>query len=111
MLSPSDYSFASAFDVVEKTIEVQVTINGDDERVRIDAVLGKEGSYSTRAYIEKYVTLQPTYPTGGDANIPDKETARQWVHFGLAWTRRASADAALAAALDHLSVAIRPKVG
>jgi len=38
MLDQALYDFCSEFYIVEKTVEVIVKINGQDERIRIDAL-------------------------------------------------------------------------
>ena len=94
MLDPSDFPFASEFYVVEKTIEVVVSINGEPERIRIDALKAGD-SYSTTTYIEESVVVQPA--SGGSHKV-----VRQWVDYDLPWTVRESADAALVQALAFL---------
>ena len=87
MLESSDYPFASEFYTVEKSVEVYVNIKGESERIRIDALKGKDG-YSTRAYIERQLMVQPALPRAPDGTLSAKEEVRQWVDYDLPWTRR-----------------------
>ena len=98
MLQPAAFPFAFEFDVVERTIVVAVILNGEETRVRLEALRARDGRYSTQACIERHVQLlQPGY--AGDTAGPD---ARAWVAYELAWTSSDSADGALAAALSFL---------
>jgi hypothetical protein len=86
---------------VEKTLEVVVTISGQAERIRIDALadlLG--GPYSTKSYIEEDLTLHLNYPKPGASN---KQSRRVWIDYDLPWTSRPTADQALEQALSFLS--------
>jgi hypothetical protein len=98
MLTPADFPFASEFHVVAKSVEVVVKINGQAERVRIDA-LDQSGTFTTKAYIEIAFMLQRAYPKDSDG-MP--EEVRLWVDYDLPWVSRNSADAALAQALSFL---------
>ena len=58
MYNPQSHSFCSEFYIVEKTSEVVVSIQGQNERIRIDALRREpSGDYSTAAYIEDEFTL------------------------------------------------------
>jgi hypothetical protein len=100
-MMPSDFPKASEIYVIENSIEVAVTINGQDERIRIDA-LNQGGSYSTRSYIEKHLVVQPAYPQGKCGTLPQTEVVTQWVPYDLPWTNRNSSDDALRQALSFL---------
>ena len=103
MYNSTTQSFCSEFYIVEKSIEVVVTIQQQDERIRIDALLDtKTGDYSTASYIETDVTLQPTYPQTHGSFDRNPEDFRIWVRYELPWTNRDSADAALNQALGFL---------
>ena len=101
MLNSFDYPFASEFYVIEKSIETQVNIRGESERVRIDA-LKRYQNYSTRAYIERHLVVQSAFPAASDHPAPATEVVRQWVDYDLPCTSRDSADSALAQALGFL---------
>ena len=65
MLDAKCYDFCNGVYVVEKSVEVVVKIGGEDRRIRIDALHHVREStirYSTRAYIEEAITVQPTFP-------------------------------------------------
>jgi hypothetical protein len=102
MLDPSLYPFCSEFYVVEKSIEVVVTLKstGTAEEIRIDALSGTNPNvpYNTHAYIKKEITVQPKYPE----TSANPESIRVWVDYDLPWTNRNSADDALAQALGFL---------
>ncbi len=51
MLDPSAYDFCSEFYIVVKAIEVFVSIDGESQKIRIEALYGPDSTtrYSTRA--------------------------------------------------------------
>ena len=94
MYDRTTHNFCSEFYTIEKSIEVVVTIQGQEEQIRIDALRqGKTGNYSTKAYIERNLTLQPTYPKTNELFESAPGDFRVWVNYDLPWTNRNSADA------------------
>lgn len=93
--------FSEAYEVA-KTVEVVATIGGAPRRVRIDALedLLNAGQFSTKAYIEEDLQIQPTFPVSGQTG---PQSYRVWVALDHPWTSRQSADAALEQALAFLS--------
>ena len=56
MYDANTHSFCSEFYTIEKSIEVVVTIQGEADRIRIDALRdAKTGDYCTTAYIETHL--------------------------------------------------------
>jgi hypothetical protein len=103
MYDKQRHGFCSEFYTVEKTIEVVVTIAGESETIRIDAIKeGNTGKYSTRACRIEHLTVQPTYPQSGGSFDCVPQDYRVWVDYDLPWTDRDSADAALNQALGFL---------
>jgi len=103
MYHKEKHGFCSEFYIVEKTIEVVVTISGKTETIRIDALKeGSTGKYITRAYREAHLSLQPTYPESGGTLDRAPQDYRVWVHYDLPWTDRDTADKALDQALGFL---------
>ena len=100
MLNPKDYSFCTEFYIVEKSVEVVVTVAGEARRIRIDALRDHAAKYSTRSYIREDIKAQLTYQRehGGD-----QESVSVWIDYDLPWTSRISADEALSQALHFLS--------
>ena len=97
------HAFCSEFYTIEKSIEVVVTIQGQSERIRIDSLQEENtGNYSTKAYIERGLTLQQTYPQTRGSFDRDPENFRVWVDYDLPWTHQDSADAALGQAVGFL---------
>lgn len=104
MITRTNIDFCSEFYVVEKTVEVVVQILGESQTIRIEALQSlPQGKYSTRAYIQEHVTVQPTYPQTGSKFDRKPESVRVWVDYDLPWTNRESADEALHQALGFLS--------
>lgn len=100
------------FHEVEKSIEVVVSIAGQSQRIRIEALRDvKAGDYWTRAYIRKHVTLQPTYhqDDGKLAKVPEKFWI--WTAYEIPWTSENSAAAALSQALGWLKGRCSPCSG
>ncbi len=104
MITRSHIDFCNEFYVVEKTVEVVVQISGESQTIRIEALQSLlQGKYSTRAYIQEHVTVQPTYPKTGGKFDREPESMRVWADYDLPWTNRESADDALNQALGFLS--------
>ena len=103
MLDPNNYSFCSEFYIVEKTVEVVVEMQDESRYVRIEALRERDGHYSTRAYIQDRITVQPTNrQAGGETARPPTELW-VWADLDLPWTHLKSADDVLAQALSFLS--------
>ena len=104
MLDPSEYDLCSEFYIVERAIEVVVSIGGEAQQIRIEALYGPDSAtrYSTRAYIKEHVTVQPTYPQDSEGFVKKPESVSMWIAYDLPWTARSSADEALAQALGFL---------
>lgn len=103
MFDTERHGFCSEFYTIEKSIEVVVNIQGQDTQIKIDALKdGRSGKFSTKAYIEEHVTLQPTYPQTRGSYDREAEDFRVWVSYNLPWTDRDTADAALDQALGFL---------
>lgn len=103
MLDRQRYDFASEFYVIEKTIEVVVNINGQNETIKIEALHDfDDDAYKTRAFILENVTLQPTYPQVGGEFSNGLTDFQVYVSYELPWTHRPTADEALQQALGFL---------
>ena len=103
MVDPGHHAFCSAFYTVEKSIEVVVPIGGEERRIRIDALRNApDGRFSTKAYIEEDITVQPSYPQTGDSFGRKPEHIRVWISYDLPWTNQDSAEGALQQALGGL---------
>lgn len=104
MLDPKKFIFCHEFYVVAKTVEVVINIRGESEQIRIEAlcVPGSKACYSTRAYIMKDITVQPTFPQDTEGFTSKVQSVRVWVAYDLPWTAQNSADDALAQALSFL---------
>ncbi len=98
------HAFCSEFYTVEKSIEVVVRRGGQSETVRIDALRNaKTGTFVASAYIQRHVTLQPTYPQTGDGFDKKPEDFLVWTAWvEFPWTDRDSADEVLGQALGFL---------
>lgn len=97
-------SFANEHYVVAKSVEVEVRLKateGGPARIRIDALDGGKGEFTTRAYIEQSFTLQPTYPII-EGKKPAPDVFETWVRYELPWTSRPTADAAISQGLSFL---------
>ncbi|WP_040551577.1 hypothetical protein [Rheinheimera nanhaiensis] len=109
MFNNQKHGFCSEFYTVKKTIEVVVPIQGADERIRIDALEdGQTGKFSTKAYIEESLTIQPTYPQSNGAFSRKPQDYRIWVDYNLPWTNRDTVDDALNQALGFLKEKCSP---
>ena len=103
MINNSNIDFCDKFYVIEKTVEVVVQISGESQTIRIEALQSlPQGNYSTRAYIQEHLTVQPTYPQTGSRFDRVPEDVRIWVDYDLPWTSREGADAAIIQALSFL---------
>jgi hypothetical protein len=104
VITPNSYSGCSEFYEVAKSVEFFKQYGGQDRRFRIDALFDpKNGRFSTSAYIEEAVNIQPSYPVvnGQFATAPDD--FRIWVVFtNVGWTDRDSAEAAIEQAMGFL---------
>jgi hypothetical protein len=101
MLNPKDYSFCNEFYIVEKSVEVVVTLGGEARRVRIDALRDHAGKYSTHSYIKDEIKAHLTYRREHDED--GQKSVGLWLDYDLPWTDRSSADEALSQALHFLS--------
>ena len=103
MLDPDVFPFCHEFYVVEKSIEVVVTIKGDSRCVRIDALHDlKQDHYCTRVYIEKSVFLVSAYPA--DEEAEHREPVQIWTEWiDFPWAAGKSADEVLSTALAVFS--------
>jgi hypothetical protein len=101
MLDPAMFPFCHEFYVVEKSIEVVVTINGNATAVRIDAVHNlQDDRYCTHAYTEECGFLQPADPVD---DAEPRMPIRIWrIWTGFPWTTGQSADDVLRSALSFL---------
>lgn len=103
MLDPSQYGFCSEFYIVEKSVEVVVVIAGESETIRIEAhKQGSSGGYCTHSFIQRHITVQPTYPQKNGSFVRKPESITVWATYDLPWTDRDSADAAISQALGFL---------
>lgn len=103
MLDPSLYVFCSEFHIVEKAVEVVVNIAGESNTIRIEAhKQNSPGGYCTRSYIQRDITVQPTYPLENGRHTRKPESITVWAIYNLPWTDGDSADAALTQALGFL---------
>ena len=103
MFDEAVHGFCSEFYTVEKTIEVVANLKDGNAQIKIEALRDERtGDYSTKAYLEESVTLQPTYPQSGDSFDRGPENFLIWVAYNLPWTSRKSADEVLKQALGFL---------
>jgi len=103
MIAPASYEACSEAYIVEKTVEVVAKIGGEMQTIRIEALHDlRDGYYSTRAYRQEHVTLQPTYPRTGGKYDRSPEEFRVWVRYDLPWTHHDEAEGALSQALRFL---------
>lgn len=103
MLDSSRYNFCSEFYFVEKSVEVVVEIADEPQKIRIEAHKGKSGSYCTRSFIQKDITVQLTCPQESGRFARKPESISVWANYDLPWTDHDSPDAALAQALGFLA--------
>jgi hypothetical protein len=97
MIDAANYGFCQQFYTVEKSVEVIVSLGGEQRCVRIEALRGRDGSYSTKAYIKEELIVQPAFPQTSEKLQPSV-----WIGYSLPWTNRDSADGALHQALKFL---------
>ena len=103
MIAPASYEACSEAYIVEKTVEVVAKIRGEMQTIRIEALRDlRDGHYSTRAYRQEHVTLQPTYPRTGGKYDRSPEEFRVWVGYDLPGTQDYEAEGALSQALRFL---------
>ncbi len=99
--------FQEVYEVV-KTVEVVAALKpqGDGSTIRIEVLrdaLNPGGDFSTRAYLQEDVTLQPTYPQDSNGFQRRPESMLIWaVWVDFPWTNRDTADGALQQALGWL---------
>jgi hypothetical protein len=97
MIDAANYGFCEQFYTVEKSLEVLVSLGGEQRSVRIEARRGRDGSYSTKAYIKEELIVQPAFP-----QTSEQLRLSVWIGYSLPWTNRDSADKALHQALMFL---------
>ncbi len=99
--------FQEVYEIVQ-TVDVVAALkpNGDVSTIRIEVLrdaLNPSGEFSTRAYLQEDVMLQPTYPQDGDGFQRRAESMTIWVVWvDFPWTNRDTADGALQQALGWL---------
>lgn len=75
----------------------------ESRRVRIEALRDlRDNKYSTTAYIQEGITVQPTYPQSNGKYDRNPNYMEVWSHYDLPWTDGNSADAVLTEALAFL---------
>ena len=102
-----DFNLSEAYEVVKTAIVVM-----DEETYRIEVLKSYSNPsvpFSTRAWIEEDVTVQPTYPQGPKGFERQPESREVWVDYDLPWTARDTADGALAQALGFLAEQAKKK--
>lgn len=103
MINQDHYGFADEFYIIEKTVEIVVQIAGEAKTIRIEALhRPASGNYHTRAYIQEYIRIQPTYPQTKGKFDRSPEDKQLWVDYDLPWTDRETADDAIIQALGFL---------
>jgi hypothetical protein len=90
--------FAKEFHTHHEIVELTVLLDGRDERVRIEAVEGPKGVFSTRAYIQRSYLLTPV-----EQRDTSPEAVLLWSPFDLAPTSRTLAGDAIDQALAFLA--------
>lgn len=104
MINPEAYEFAEEFYVVEKTVEIVVPMGGQSETIRIEALYAPgPDKYSTRAFRQENVTIQPTYPQTSGEFDREPVDVELWIDFNLPWTDGHTADDVVTQALFFLS--------
>lgn len=84
-------------------VEVVALIAGTNEHIRIEALFNPHNKqYSTRAFVQKHVTITPTYTSTENPDQKPEELS-MWVDYELPWVLRDSAEGALTQALGFLS--------
>lgn len=76
MLDPSRYKFCSEFYVVEKAVEVVLEISGEPVTIKIEVHKDGSSKYCVRSFIQRDITVQPTYPqrNGKFVRMPESIT-------------------------------------
>lgn len=98
------HSFCTYFYVTEMAIDILVPIGEHDRRIRIEALKDcRTGRYTTRAYLEEAVTLQPTFPQTNGSFDRSPEEFSVWVNYELPWTDRDTAEQAIKQSLGFLA--------
>lgn len=96
--------YCTEFYVIEKVIEIVAQSGGEAKTFRIEALREPTGEkpYSTRAYVQDYITVQPAYPQIHGEHQRASETLAVWSSIDIGWTSRGTADEALQQALGFL---------
>ncbi len=103
MYEKKTHEFCSEFYTVEKTIQVVVTIDGESQTIRIDALKeGATGRYSTKAYRQEHLAVQSAYSQSKSSFDRVMQDYHVWVNYDLPWTNGDNADAILNQALGFL---------
>jgi len=90
MFNQNVHDFCSEFYLIEKVIEIVVSIQGT-KRIRIEALKnGNSHKYSVQSYVQDYIRV-------------NGEDVLTWVNFELPYVIRDTADQAINQALDFLS--------
>ena len=102
MIRQATYQHCTEFYEVANSVEFVRPHAGQDRRFRIDALLDpRTGNFSTSAYIQEYVTLQPSYPYVNGQLTSAPTNFAVWVAFThIGWTARNSAESAIEQALS-----------
>jgi hypothetical protein len=99
MLDVSAFRKISEYEEVEKVVYLVRTLaNGHTVSCRVEAVRDSKGKYSTRAYEQMSVILQPSDIEDGKQIPTQHQTI--WVSANAPWTHRDTADAAIAQLLS-----------
>lgn len=83
--------------IVARTEMVVVDLNGESQTIRVEALDGGNGYFSTRAYIQRSVKVTYEYPMASDMPY-----VNVWVDYDLPWTNRDTAEGAIKQALSFL---------
>ena len=104
MIQSGAYTNCSEFYEVVKTVEFVMPYGGTDTSFRIEALHAlRSGRFSTRAYYQVHLNLQPSSPVVAGKFITNPEDFALWVLFpNAAWTDRGTADEAITQALGFL---------
>ena len=104
MINPKCYSSCAEFYEVAQTVQFVKSYAGEDRRFKIEALFDPQnGNYSTKAYLQEDVTLQPSFPVTNGVFDRKPTTFTVWVSFtNIGWTSRATAEEAIEQALGFL---------
>jgi len=104
MYNNESHDYCSEFYSIEKTLEVVVNRNGESTTARLEALRDEiNGRYTTRAYLQEHVSVQPTYPQSHGRHQRKPEDLIIWVSWvDFPWTDGKSAEAVLMQALGFL---------